>query len=148
MKAVAGSIKGNSEWEDVTNREDINEWEDITDQGSKPESVFVEGVRQYLEKGSGAAKLLQQFMLQNQDQEATQATINLRNLLAGPAGPEGGVTEALEVADLPFEYLIRKPLRYFHGKAIEPHRERTEAEFGRFLLVLWSYQFLFCHLKQ
>lgn len=57
--------------------------------------------------------------------DVTDTTSATLSQFAAPAGEAVG-----EAVDLPFKYLLRKPLGYLHEKVIEPQRERTEKEFA------------------
>lgn len=51
--------------------------------------------------------------------------------LASYAAPTGEAVGA--VIDAPSKYLLRKPLEYLHEKLIEPSRDRTVNEFGKYV---------------
>ncbi len=78
-------------------------------------------------KASPEFKLLKRTMQEGD----TQATTNLTNLIAGPAG-ETNLPEALHYANLPFAPLTYA-LKKLHGAVIEPGRVGTEAEASRFI---------------
>jgi len=74
------------------------------------------------------SQVAQPNVVQEQPLASTDTTEDTLAQFSRPTGEMIG-----EAIDMPFKYLLRKPLESLHEKLIEPQRAQTEEEFARFI---------------